>query len=52
MLKNILTVLRKLASAAMNFLIVYFETIAVPMSWAMGGTIMFTCRERRGPFGD
>ena len=42
MLKNILTVLRKLASAAMNFLIVYFETIAVPMSWAMGGTIMFT----------
>ncbi len=26
----------------MNFLIVYFETIAVPMSWAMGGTIMFT----------
>ena len=41
-LKNILTVLRKLASAAMNFLIVYFETIAVPMSWAMGGTIMFT----------
>ena len=26
MLKNILTVLRKLASAAMNFLIVYFET--------------------------
>ena len=30
------------ASAAMNFLIVYFETIAVPMSWAMGGTIMFT----------
>ena len=42
MLKNILTVLRKLASAAMNFLIVYFETIAVPMSWAMGGIIMFT----------
>ena len=42
MLKNILTVLRKLASAAINFLIVYFETIAVPMSWAMGGTIMFT----------
>ena len=42
MLRNILTVLRKLASAAMNFLIVYFETIAVPMSWAMGGTIMFT----------
>ena len=42
MLKNILTVLRKLASAAMNFLIVYFETIAVPMSWAMVGTIMFT----------
>lgn len=42
MLKNILTVLRKLVSAAMNFLIVYFETIAVPMSWAMGGTIMFT----------
>ena len=42
MLKNILTVLRKLTSAAMNFLIVYFETIAVPMSWAMGGTIMFT----------
>ena len=42
MLKNILTALRKLASAAMNFLIVYFETIAVPMSWAMGGTIMFT----------
>lgn len=42
MLKNILIVLRKLASAAMNFLIVYFETIAVPMSWAMGGTIMFT----------
>ena len=41
-LKNILTVLRKLASAAMNFLIVYFETIAVPMSWAMGGTIIFT----------
>lgn len=41
-LKNILTVLRKLASAATNFLIVYFETIAVPMSWAMGGTIMFT----------
>ena len=41
-LKNILTVLRKLASATMNFLIVYFETIAVPMSWAMGGTIMFT----------
>ena len=29
-LKNILTVLRKLASAAMNFLIVYFETIAKP----------------------
>ena len=28
MLKNILTALRKLASAAMNFLIVYFETIA------------------------
>ena len=42
MLKNILIVGRKLASAALNFLIVYFETIAVPMSWAMGGTIMFT----------
>ena len=28
-MKNILTVLRKLTSAAMNFLIVYFATIAV-----------------------
>ena len=44
MLKNILTVLRKLASAAMNFLIVYFETIAVPMSWAKIGRA--SCRER------
>ena len=42
MLKNILIVGRKLASAALNFLIVYFETIALPMSWALGGTIMFT----------
>ena len=42
MLKNILTAGRKLASAALNFLIVYFETIALPMSWALGGTIMFT----------
>ena len=42
MLKNVLTVCRKLASAALNFLIVYFETIALPISWAMGGTIMFT----------
>ena len=42
MLKNILIVGRKLTSAALNFLIVYFETIALPMSWALGGTIMFT----------
>ena len=42
MLKYILTVCRKLASAAVNFLIVYFETIAVPISWAWGGTLMFT----------
>ena len=45
MLKNILIVGRKLASAALNFLIVYFETIALPMSWALGGTIMFTDRK-------
>lgn len=42
MLKRGLTVCRKLASAAMNFLIVYFETIAAPISWAWGGTLMFT----------
>ena len=38
MLKNILIVGRKLASAALNFLIVYFETIALPMSWAFHET--------------
>ena len=41
MLKNILIVGRKLASAALNFLIVYFETIALPMSWAC---LLYTSR--------
>ena len=36
MLKNILIVGRKLASAALNFLIVYFETIALPHELGAG----------------
>ena len=42
MLRSAGAVCRKLASAAVNLAIVYFETIAMPMSWALGGTLIFT----------
>lgn len=42
MTKNAKDVCRRLLSVGANLLIVYWESVAMPISWAVGGTLVFT----------